>query len=98
MSHHILAIPFLAAHPVGWALIGAAGYLAYSAGRKAGQKENEDLEHTCLGDRVLKSAMKTAYKAKLKADDVLASTRNKYTDMWQEAQEEVASPSTPKKE
>lgn len=90
MSHHLLAVPFLAAHPVGWVVLGAAGYLAYSTGKKAGQKDSDNLEQTCLGDRVVKSAMKTAYKAKMKADDVLSSTRNKYADMWREARNEVA--------
>jgi hypothetical protein len=35
--------------------------------------------------------MKTAYKAKMKVDESLAETKEKYGEMWQEAQAEAAS-------
>ena len=83
MSHHIFAAPFLAAHPAGWLVIGAAGCLAYAAGKKSGQGRIS----TC--DRAVKGAMKTAYKAKLKAGKALSSTKDKYSRMWHEAQAEA---------
>ncbi|NQS72581.1 MAG: hypothetical protein HQQ73_10605 [Desulfobulbaceae bacterium] len=90
MSHHIFAVPFLGAHPAGWLVLGAAGYLAYTAGKKAGQEKNDQLEQPTLGDRTIKNAMKTAYKAKMKADRALASVKDKYGSMWQEAQAEAS--------
>ena len=89
MSHHIFADPFLAAHPAGWLVIGAAGCLAYAAGKKSGQGGTEDACRISTCDRAVKGAMKTAYKAKLKAGKALSSTKDKYSRMWHEAQAEA---------
>jgi len=70
MSHHIFALPFLGAHPAGWLVLGAAGYLAYTAGKKVGQDKNDQLEQPTLG--------------------ALASVKDKYGGMWQEAQAEAS--------
>ncbi|PIE68235.1 MAG: hypothetical protein CSA21_08550, partial [Deltaproteobacteria bacterium] len=71
-------------------VIGAAGYLTYKAGKKAGLKsEQESVEKVNLCDRTVKGAMKAAYKAKMKVDESLSSTKDKYSDMWNEAREEV---------
>jgi threonine/homoserine/homoserine lactone efflux protein len=37
----MLRIPFLF-NPVGWVLLGGAGYLLYKAGKKAGESEKEE--------------------------------------------------------
>ena len=82
-------VPFLTSNPVGWAVLGAAGYLAYRSGKKSGAKAEAQVEKAPLHDRVVKGAMKSAYKAKMKVDDSLSGTKNKYSTMWNEAQEEV---------
>ena len=89
MSHHIFAVPLLAAHPAGWLLLGAAGYMAYKAGKKSGRADNEDLARVSVCDRAVKGVMKSAYKAKLKADKALAAGKDKYGEMWREAQTEA---------
>lgn len=89
MSHHIFAMPFLATHPAGWLVIGAAGYLAYAAGKKSGRENTEDAPRISTCDRAVKGVMKTAYKAKLKADKALSSSKDKYGRMWREAQAEA---------
>lgn len=83
-------VPLLSSHPVGWAILGVAGFLAYKAGKKSGLKGEEGIEKECLTDRAVKSAMKTAYKAKMKIDESLAGSREKYSEMWNEARSEVA--------
>ncbi|WP_448871262.1 hypothetical protein [Desulfobulbus propionicus] len=89
MSHPIIGTPLLTSHPLGWAVLGVAGYLTYQAGKKAGRRSVEQVERACLSDRTVKGAMKTIYKAKLKTDAVLNSTREKYGTMWKEAQAEA---------
>ncbi|MBM9538701.1 hypothetical protein [Desulfobulbus alkaliphilus] len=91
MATPIFYLPALTTNPVGWAVLGVAGYLAYAAGRKAGQKSQEEIEQVGLPDRAVKGAMKSAYKAKLKGDAVLADAREKYGTMWREARDEVRS-------
>ncbi|PIE73556.1 MAG: hypothetical protein CSA20_02505 [Deltaproteobacteria bacterium] len=76
---------------MGWAILGTAGYLAYRAGKKAGRNQEENIEQTSLCDRAVKETMKAAYKAKIKVDDSLRSTKQKYAGMWDEAQSEVVS-------
>ncbi len=88
MTHHLLAIP-LVSNPVGWAVLGTAGYLTYKAGKKKGLKGEENEVKESLCDRAVKGTMKTAYKAKMKIDESLSSTRNKYSEMWNEAQAEA---------
>ncbi len=100
MTIPALYIPALGSNPVGWAILGAAGYLTYCAGKKAGSnKESLELKES-IGDRTVKGAMKTAYKAqqkvsttisaaKEKVSESTASTKDKYSAMWDEAQNEV---------
>ena len=90
MTHPVVSAPLLTTNPVGWAILGAAGYLTYKAGKKAGLKGEEQIEKEGLADRVVKGAMKTAYKAKMKVDESLSSSKEKYSEMWNEAQAEVA--------
>lgn len=90
MAHPAVYVPVLTTNPVGWAVLGVAGYLTYKAGKKAGLKDDA-VEKESLADRAVKGAMKTAYKAKMKVDESLAETKEKYGEMWQEAQAEAAS-------
>ena len=92
MAYPIAFIPLLS-NPVGWAILGGAGYLAYKAGKKAGLKNNEDIPTEGLYDKTVKGAMKTAYKTKMKVEDSLGKTKEKYSTMWDEAQNEVKSDS-----
>lgn len=89
MSHPIIGLPLLTSNPLGWAVLGVAGYLAYQAGKKAGKRTVEQVDQECLADRAVKGAMKTAYKAKLKTDAMFKSTKEKYGEMWNEAQAEA---------
>ncbi|PIE57043.1 MAG: hypothetical protein CSA34_01715 [Desulfobulbus propionicus] len=89
MAHPIGYIPLLGSNPVGWAVLGTAGYLAYRAGKKSGQKSDQQVERENLADRTIKGAMKTAYKTKKKVDTSLTKTREKYSGMWQEARNEL---------
>jgi hypothetical protein len=91
MATPIFYLPALTTNPVGWAVLGVAGYLAFAAGRKAGRRSQEVIEQESLTDRAVKGAMKSAYKTKLKGDAVLADAREKYGTMWQEARAEVRS-------
>ncbi len=90
MAHPAVYVPVLTTNPVGWAVLGVAGYLTYKAGKKTGLKD-DTVEKESLADRAVKGAMKTAYKAKMKVDESLAETKEKYGEMWQEAQAEAAS-------
>lgn len=90
MSHPIIGIPLLTSNPLGWAVLGVAGYLTYQAGKKAGKRTVEQVDRECLADRAVKGAMKTAYKAKLKTDAMFSSTKEKYGEMWKEAQAEAS--------
>lgn len=85
----LVFLPLLTTNPVGWAVLGAAGYLAYKVGKKSGLNSYDQVEKEGLIDRVVKGTMKTAYKAKIKADESLSATKDKYYDMWSEAQDEV---------
>lgn len=89
MPHPVVYLPLLSTTPVGWAVLGAAGYLAYRAGKKSGLKGNEDIEKESLADRSVKEAMKSAYKAKMKVDESLSKTKEKYSGMWSDARSEV---------
>ena len=85
MAHPVVYVPLLTTNIVGWAVLGAAGYLTYKAGEKAGLK-GEDLT-----DRAVKGAMKTAYKAKRSVNESVSQTKEKYSSMWNEAQTEINS-------
>lgn len=90
MAAPIVYLPLLTTNPLGWAVLGAAGYLTYKAGKKSGLKDEDQVEREGLADRAVKGAMKTAYKAKMKVGESLSSTKEKYSGMWDEAQDEVA--------
>jgi hypothetical protein len=90
MSHPVFVVPLLTSNPVGWAVLGVAGYLTYKAGKKAGAGSAEQVETECLADRAVKGVMKNAYKAKLKTNGMLSATKEKYAEMWREAQAEAA--------
>ena len=87
----VVYVPLLTTNPVGWAILGTAGFLAYKAGKKAGLKEDENVEKESLVDSSIKGAMKTAYKAKMKVDDSLNKTKTRYSEMWDEARSDVDS-------
>ncbi|PIE58682.1 MAG: hypothetical protein CSA33_01910 [Desulfobulbus propionicus] len=89
MTNPAYYLPLVSTHPVGWAILGAAGYIAYKSGKKAGANAEEQIEKEPVHDRVVKGAMKSAYKAKMKVNQSLRSTKDKYSTMWQEAQEEA---------
>ncbi len=89
MATPVLYAPFLATNPVGWLVVGAAGYLTYRIGKKAGLKADENAQRENLADRAVKGAMKSAYKAKVKVGESLGKTREKYAAMWNEAQAET---------
>lgn len=89
MATPIVYLPLLTTNPLGWAILGAAGYLTYKAGKKTGLKGEEQVEKECIVDRAVKGTMKTAYKAKTKVSESLSSTKEKYSEMWNEAQDEV---------
>lgn len=88
MAHPVLLLPFVS-NPVGLAVLGTASYLTYKAGKKAGLADDENVVKESLCDRAVKGALKTAYKTKMKVDDSLSSTKDKYSEMWSEAQSEV---------
>jgi hypothetical protein len=90
MATPIVYLPLLTTNPLGWAVLGVAGYLAYKAGKKTGLKNEEQVGQECFADRAVKGAMKTAYKAKMKVGESMSSTKEKYSEMWNEAQDEVA--------
>lgn len=79
-----MSVPVVA-HPLGWIVLGAAGYLTYKAGKKAGKKAEEDIAKTSLSDRVVKGAMKAAYKAQKGVSECLGKAKEKYGTMWAEA-------------
>lgn len=89
MTHPIAYVPLLTTNPVGWAILGTAGFLAYKAGKKSGMKEDQNVEKESMVDCSIKGAMKTAYKAKMKVDDSLSKTKSKYSEMWDEARTDV---------
>ncbi|MDX9965025.1 hypothetical protein [Desulfobacter postgatei] len=76
------------AHPLGWIVLGAAGYFTYRAGKKAGKKVEEDIAKTSLSDRVVKGAMKTVYRTQKGVSECLGKAKEKYGSMWAEARTE----------
>ncbi|PID75326.1 MAG: hypothetical protein CSA20_07790 [Deltaproteobacteria bacterium] len=84
-------IPVLTTNPVGWAILGTAGYLAYKAGKKSGLKAEENLDKESMLDSSIKGAMKAAYKTKIKMEESLGKTKSKYSDMWNETKTGVES-------
>ncbi len=82
-----MGAPFVA-HPLGWVIIGGAGYLAYKAGKKSGKKVEGDSAKTNLSDRVVKGAMKAAYKAQQGISEGLDKAKEKCGTLWAEAKTE----------
>lgn len=89
MTHPVVYIPLLTTNPVGWAILGVAGYLTYKAGKKVGKHGADDVAQVGLVDQTVKGAMKSAYKAKIQIGKSLSNTREKYSEMWSEAQTEA---------
>ncbi|WP_320041863.1 hypothetical protein [uncultured Desulfobacter sp.] len=83
-----LSAPFVAS-PVGWVVLGAAGYITYKAGKKAGKKAEEDITKPSLYDRVVKGTMKAAYKTQKCVSESLGKAKDKYGTMWTEAKTEA---------
>ncbi|MGD9824363.1 hypothetical protein [Desulfobacter sp.] len=83
-----MSVPVVA-HPLGWVILGAAGYLTYKAGKKAGKKTEEDIAKTSLSDRVIKGAMKTVYKTQKSVSQGLGKAKEKYGSLWEEARTEA---------
>ncbi|WP_020586301.1 hypothetical protein [Desulfobacter curvatus] len=77
------------AHPLGWVVLGAAGYLTYKAGKKAGKNTEEDIAKTSLSDRVIKGAMKAVYKTQKGVSQGLGKAKEKYGTLWEEARTEA---------
>ncbi len=84
-------IPNLTSNPVGWAVLGAAGIIAYKLGKKSGAGSQEQLDTPSLGDRIVKGTMKTAYKATKSAKASLGKAGEKYSSLWEEAKAETQS-------
>ena len=76
-------------HPIGWVVLGAAGYFTYKAGKKAGKKAEEDITKISFCDRVVKGAMKTAYKTQKGVSQGLDKAKEKYGAFWEEARTEA---------
>lgn len=77
------------AHPLGWIVLGTAGFLTYKAGKKAGKKVEEDIAKTSLSDRVVKGAMKAVYKTQKGVSQSLGKAKEKYGTLWKEARTEA---------
>ncbi|PHR27244.1 MAG: hypothetical protein COA36_09660 [Desulfotalea sp.] len=89
MTNPLVYVPLLTTNPVGWAILGTAGYLAYKAGKKSGAKDDTNVEKESMVDCTIKGAMKTAYKAKMKVDGSFDKTKEKYSEMWNDARTDV---------
>ena len=82
-----MSVPVIA-HPVGWIVLGTAGFLTYKAGKKSGLKNSDDVTKTSFSDRVVKGAMKTVYKTQKNVSEAFGKTKEKYGAMWSEVQAE----------
>ena len=83
-----MSVPVVA-HPLGWVVLGAAGYLTYKAGKKDGKKTEGDIAKTSLSDRVVKGAMKAVYKTQKGVSQGLGKAKEKYGTLWEEARTEA---------
>ncbi|PIE62565.1 MAG: hypothetical protein CSA25_04510 [Desulfobacter postgatei] len=83
-----MSVPVVA-HPLGWIVLGAAGYFTYKAGKKAGKKTEEEIAKTSLSDRVIKGTMKAAYKTQKEVSECLGKAKEKYGTLWAEARAEA---------
>ncbi|WP_020586290.1 hypothetical protein [Desulfobacter curvatus] len=71
-----MSVPIVA-HPIGWVILGGAGFLAYKAGKKAGKKAEEDITKASLSDRVVKGTMKAVYKTQKGVSESLKKAKEK---------------------
>ncbi len=83
-----MSVPVVA-HPLGWIVLGAAGYFTYKAGKKAGKKTEENVTKPTLSDRVVKGTMKAAYKTQKEVSECLGKAKEKYSTLWAEARTET---------
>ena len=83
-----MSVPVIA-HPIGWVVLGAAGYLTYKTGKKVGKKTEEDIARTSLSDRVVKGTMKAVYKTQKGVSQGLGKAKEKYGTLWEEARTEA---------
>jgi len=83
-----MSVPVVA-HPLGWVVIGAAGFFTYKAGKKAGKKTEADITRTSLPDRVVKGTMKAVYKTQKGISQGLGKAKEKYGTLWEEARTEA---------
>jgi hypothetical protein len=77
------------ASPLGWVVLGAAGYITYKAGKKSGKKTEEDIAKPSLSDRIVKGTMKTVYKTQKCVTQSLGKAKDKYGTLWTEARTEA---------
>jgi len=82
-------VPVAVTNPVGWAVLGVAGYVTYKVGKKSGLKGEQDIDTPSLGDRAVKGAMKSVYKTQKFLGEAFSKTGEKYSSLWKEAREEV---------
>nr|WP_320189917.1 hypothetical protein [uncultured Desulfobacter sp.] len=83
-----MSVPIVA-HPIGWVILGGAGFLAYKAGKKAGKKTEEDSTKASLSDRVVKGTMKAIYKTQKGVSESLEKAKEKCGTLWAEAKTEA---------
>lgn len=83
-----MSVPIVS-HPIGWIILGGAGFLAYKAGKKAGKKTEADIAETSLSDRVVKGTMKAVYKTHKSVSERLEKTKEKCGALWAEAKTEA---------
>jgi hypothetical protein len=76
-------------HPLGWVILGGAGFLAYKAGKKSGKKTQDDAAKPSLSDRVVKETMKAVYKTQKGASAGLEKAKEKCGNLWAEAKTEA---------
>jgi|GEM_PF-1350190 len=79
----------IVASPVGWVVLGAAGYITYKVGKKVGKKAEEDITKPSLSDRVVKGTMKAVYRTKKTVSESLGKAKEKYGTLWTEARTEA---------
>lgn len=83
-----MSVPVVS-HPIGWIILGGAGFLAYKAGKKAGKRTEEDIAKASLSDRVIKGTMKAVYKTPKGVSKSLEKAKEKCGTLWEEAKTET---------
>ncbi|MCG8553410.1 MAG: hypothetical protein MI799_23645 [Desulfobacterales bacterium] len=79
----------LVANPAGWVVLGAAGYITYKVGKRAGKKAEEDITKPSLSDRMIKGTMKAVYKTQKCVSENMGKAKDKYGTLWTEARTEA---------